>query len=132
MERRDGPRTGHDPPGPLYSITNYPKIVYLLQDLCGQGLVSRWPEKIWDDPEFGPKLEAVPYRGTACRRASKNRFFNFVFDLVVGAQSGRMGLFENVNATPPAFVAELVYSHCDRSEAATFLRRYTGLPEAGA
>lgn len=125
------PEPGMVAAGRLHSITNYPKIIYLLQDLCGQGLVSRWPQKLWDHPEIGPKLDAyLPGHGVSAQ--DKNRFFNFVFDLVVGAQSGRIGLFENVNATPPAFVAELVYNHCDRSEAASFLRRYTGLPEEAA
>ncbi|MGA8328578.1 MAG: 4-hydroxyphenylacetate 3-hydroxylase C-terminal domain-containing protein [Mycobacterium sp.] len=56
------PEPGVVAAGRLYSITEYPKIVYLLQDLCGQGLVSRWPEKIWDHPELGPRLIAIPPR----------------------------------------------------------------------
>jgi hypothetical protein len=42
--------------------------------------------------------------------------------------AGRVGLFENVNATPPAFVAELVYGHVDRTEPVGFVRNMTGLP----
>jgi 4-hydroxyphenylacetate 3-monooxygenase len=109
------PEPGLVAAGRLYSITEYPKIVYLIQDLCGQGLVSRWPEQIWDHPELGPRLEEIlPGHGITAR--DKNRFFNFVFDLTTGGQAGRIGLFENVNATPPAFVAELVYQHVDRSD----------------
>lgn len=120
------PEPGVVAAGRLYSTTEYPKIVYLLQDLCGQGLVSRWPEKIWDHPELGPRLaEMLPGHNVSAR--DKNRFFNFVFDLTTGGQAGRIGLFENVNATPPAFVAELVYAHVDRSKAAAAARAAAGI-----
>jgi 4-hydroxyphenylacetate 3-monooxygenase/chlorophenol-4-monooxygenase component 2 len=116
--------------GRLYSIVNYPRIKYLLQDLCGQALISRWPEKVWDHPEFGPKLEQY-LPGTGVTAREKNQFFNFVWDLTTGGHAGRVALFENVNATPPAYVAHLVYEHTDRSAAAKFVREYAGIsPEA--
>lgn len=122
------PEPGLVAAGRLYSIQEYPNILYRIQDLCGQGLVSRWPEKVWNHPEFGPRLEEMlPGHGVSARE--KNRFFNFVFDLTTGGMAGRIGLFENVNATPPAIVAELVYDHVDRSDAANFIRSYTGLPQ---
>ncbi len=100
--------------GRLHSITEYARIVYTLRDLCGQGLISRWPEKIWEHPEFGPKLEQfLPGHGVSAR--DKNRLFNFVWDLTSGANASRIGLFENVNATPPAFITDLVYRFIDRS-----------------
>ena len=121
------PEPGMVAAGRLYSITNYPKIVYALQDLCGQALVSRWPKAVWEHDEFGPRLEAIlPGAGVTAR--DKNRFFNFVHDLIASGNSARVGLFENVNATPPAFVAELVYDHVDRGPAAKFVREYAGIP----
>jgi 4-hydroxyphenylacetate 3-monooxygenase len=122
------PHPGLVSAGRLHSIVNYDRIIYTLKDLCGQGMVSRWPEKIWDHPEFGPKLEAyLPGHGVTAR--DKNRFFNFVWDLTSSANAARIGLFENVNATPPAFIAELVYGHVDRSETASFIREYVGIPD---
>lgn len=116
--------------GRLYSIQNYPRIVYVMQDLCGQALISRWPEKVWDHPEFGPMLEQY-LPGTGVTAREKNRFFNFVWDLLTGAHAGRVGLFENVNATPPAYVGHLLYEYTDRSEMAKFVREYAGIaPEA--
>ena len=120
------PEPGLVAAGRLHSITEYPKIMYLIQDMCGQGLVSRWPEKVWDNPEFGPRLSEM-LAGHGVTAQEKNRFFNFVFDLTTGGQAGRLGLFENVNATPPAFVAELVYSHVDRSEAVKLVREAAGI-----
>lgn len=122
------PHPGLVSAGRLHSITNYNRIIYMLQDLCGQGLISRWPEKIWDHPEFGPKLEAfLPGHGVTARE--KNRFFSFVWDLTSSENAARLGLFENVNATPPSFIAELVYQHVDRSETARFIRQYAGIPD---
>jgi aromatic ring hydroxylase len=123
------PHPGLVSAGRYHSITNYPRILYTIQDLAGQGLISRWPEKIWDHPEFGPKLEAMlPGAGVTARE--KNRFMNFVYDLTASGNAARIGLFENVNATPPSFIAELVYQHVDRSEYATFAREYAGIPLA--
>lgn len=112
--------------GRLYSIENYPRITYLLRDLCGQALIARWPEKVWDHPEFGSRMEEF-FPGTGVSARDKNTFFNFVWDLVAGAHAGRVGLFENVNATPPAFVRNLVYSKTDRTAAARRVRDYVGI-----
>jgi 4-hydroxyphenylacetate 3-monooxygenase len=112
--------------GRLYSIREYPRITYLMKDLSGQALISRWPEKVWNHPEFGPMLESF-LPGTGVTAAEKNRFFSFVWDLVSGAHANRVALFENVNATPPAYVAHLVYEHTDRSEMARFAREYAGI-----
>lgn len=112
--------------GRLYSIENYPRILHILRDLCGQALIARWPEKVWDHPEFGPRMEAF-FPGTGVTAREKNTFFNFVWDLTSGAHAGRVALFENVNATPPAFVRHLVYSKTDRSAAARRVRDYVGI-----
>lgn len=112
--------------GRLYSIENYPRITYQIQDLSGQALVARWPEKVWDHPEFGPKMDSY-FPGTGVTAREKNVFFNFVFDLLCGAHAGRVALFENINATPPAFVKSLVYSKTDRNAAARLVRDYVGI-----
>lgn len=113
--------------GRLHSINEYPRIIYTLRDLCGQGLISRWPKTIWEHPEFGPRLqEYLPGHGATARE--KNRLFNFVWDLTSGANASRVGLFENVNATPPAFVTELVYRYVDRTEMANFVREFADVP----
>ncbi|MEE6179405.1 4-hydroxyphenylacetate 3-hydroxylase N-terminal domain-containing protein [Mycobacterium sp. 050134] len=120
------PNPGLVTAGRLYSIENYPRITYQVQDLCGQALIARWPEKVWDHPEFGPRMDEY-FPGTGVTAREKNTFFNFVFDLLSGAHAGRVALFENVNATPPAFVKGLVYSKTDRSSAARLVRDYVGI-----
>lgn len=113
--------------GRLYSIQNYPRITYNIRDLCGQALISRWPEKIWEHPEFGPLLEEY-LPGTGYTAREKNQFFNFVWDLLTGGHAGRVALFENVNATPPAYISHLLYEHVDRGPMARYVKEYAGIP----
>jgi 4-hydroxyphenylacetate 3-monooxygenase/chlorophenol-4-monooxygenase component 2 len=113
--------------GRLYSIENYPRVQYLLKDLCGQGIVSRFPSAVWDHPEFAEKLEEF-LPGTGVTAREKNRFFNFVYDLTCGSHANRVGQFENVNATPRYFISELVYQHYDRADWAKFCREQAGIP----
>ena len=37
-------------PGRLLSTEAYPRVLHLLRDLSGQGIVSRWPKAVWDNP----------------------------------------------------------------------------------
>lgn len=113
--------------GRLYSIQYYPDIQYYLRDMCGQGLVSRFPSKVWDDPYYGKILsEFLP--GTGYTAREKNRWFNFVWDLTAGAHAMRVGQFENVNATPRYFISELIYKHYDRSKWIKYAREIAGVP----
>ncbi len=113
--------------GRLYSIQYYPEVQYLLRDICGQGLVSRFPSKVWDDAYFGKKLEEF-LPGTGYTAREKNRWFNFVWDLTAGAHAMRVGQFENVNATPRYFISELIYKHYDRSKWMKVAREIAGVP----
>jgi len=116
--------------GRLYSIWGYPRVQYLLRDMCGQALVSRFPKAIWDDPEIGKTLkEFLPGTGVTARE--KNRFFNFVWDLTCGGYASRTGQFENVNATPRSYISELVYQHYERDEVTKYVREFAGIsPES--
>jgi 4-hydroxyphenylacetate 3-monooxygenase len=94
--------------GRLHAIENYPQVIHTLQELCGQGLVMRFPKAAFDHPEIGPKLdELLPGYGISA--ADKNRLMNFVWDLTSSAQAGRTELFENVNATPVPLLQQRLY-----------------------
>ncbi|MCB1274233.1 MAG: hypothetical protein KDB25_07560 [Leucobacter sp.] len=109
--------------GRYYSIMEYDNVISKLRDLAGQGLVSRWSKSVWDNPEFSERLRAY-LPGHNVTADEKNLIVNFVWDLTTSLNAGRLGLFEKVNATPPAFVAEIVYQSADRSTAAEFVRNY--------
>lgn len=117
------PNPGLVSAGRYYSISEYDNVISRLKDLCGQGLISRWPHEIWEHPEFGPKLRDI-LPGHDVDAFGKNLLFNFVWDLTTSANAGRLGMFEKVNATPPAFVAEIVYQHVNRDKASKFVRDY--------
>lgn len=113
-------------PGRLLSTENYPRIMHLLRDLSGQGIVSRWPKAVWEHPTIGKKLdEWLPGVGVTARE--KNRFFNFVWDICCSGHATRVAMFEHNNATPPSVIREQVYSGWDRREACDFIRRYAGI-----
>jgi 4-hydroxyphenylacetate 3-monooxygenase len=113
-------------PGRLLSTELYPRVMHLLRDLSGQGIVSRWPEKVWENTAVGKTLEEwLPGIGVTARE--KNRFFNFVWDIACGGHATRVAMFEHNNATPPSVIREQVYRGWDRREACEFVRRYAGI-----
>jgi 4-hydroxyphenylacetate 3-monooxygenase len=107
--------------GRLHSIESYPRIMQILRDLSGQGLIGRIPRAAWDRADLGPLLdEYLPGHRIAAR--DKNRLFNFIWDMTCSSNAMRVALFENINATPaPALREELYRSH-DRSEAMAAIR----------
>jgi 4-hydroxyphenylacetate 3-monooxygenase len=112
--------------GRLHAIKYYPHIVHTLQELCGQGLVMRFPRSAFEDPELGPRLaELLPGYGISA--ADKNRLMNFVWDLTSSAQAGRTELFENVNATPAPLLQQRLYDDYDTVAVEGMAGRLAGL-----
>jgi 4-hydroxyphenylacetate 3-monooxygenase len=114
--------------GRLYAVSQYPHIIHTLQELCGQGLVMRFPKAAFDHPEIGPQLdELLP--GHAISAANKNRLMNFVWDLTSSSLAGRTELFENVNAGATPFIQERLYQEGEATgEYKTLARRLAGVP----
>lgn len=116
-------------PGRLHSIVHYPRVMQLLRDMSGQGLISRFTKAQFDHEEIGAKLEEfLPGTGVSAR--AKNRLFNFVWDLTSSGHAMRVALFENVNSTPPAAMRHHIYEAHDRSEWAAHVRRVAGIDDA--
>jgi 4-hydroxyphenylacetate 3-monooxygenase len=112
--------------GRLHAIQNYPQVIHTLQELCGQGLVMRFPKAAFDHPEIGPKLdELLPGYGISA--ADKNRLMNFVWDLTSSAQAGRTELFENVNATPVPLLQQRLYEEFNTSRVERMAGQLAGL-----
>lgn len=112
--------------GRLHSIENYPRIIHVLQELCGQGLVMRFQRAAFDNPEIGPLLdELLPGRNMTAQ--DKNRLMNFVWDLTTDSHAGRTELFENVNATPANFLRERLYAEYPREKVIGIARDLAGL-----
>jgi 4-hydroxyphenylacetate 3-monooxygenase len=109
-----------------YALDNYPEVVHILQELCGQGLVMRFSEVDFDHPELGPRLETfLAQPGISARE--KNRLMNLVWDLTTDSHAGRSTLFENVNATPSFILRQKLYAELDRSAFIDRISRAIGL-----
>jgi 4-hydroxyphenylacetate 3-monooxygenase len=112
--------------GRLYSIANYPRIIHTLQEICGQGLVMRFPKSMFDNPETGQYLdELLPGHEISAR--DKVRLMNFAWDLTSDSLAGRTELFENVNATPAPFLRERLFAEVRRDDFVALARDLAGL-----
>jgi 4-hydroxyphenylacetate 3-monooxygenase len=112
--------------GRLHAIKELPHIIHVMQELCGQGLVMRFPKSAFDDPDLGPRLaELLP--GYGITAADKNRLMNFVWDLTSSAQAGRTALFENVNASPVPMMQQRLYEEYNMTKAKSMASELAGL-----
>jgi 4-hydroxyphenylacetate 3-monooxygenase len=112
--------------GRLYSITEYPRIIHILQELCGQGLVMRFGKAAFDNPEIGHYLnDLLPGKGVSA--AAKEQLMNFVWDMTTGALAGRVALFENVNASPAPRLRERLYNEVKREAYIGQVKKLAGL-----
>lgn len=107
-------------PGRLYAIEMYPRIIQTLRELCGQGLISRFTSKQFSDEKIGEYLKNF-LPGTGVSAEEKNQLFNFVWEATCSEQAMRIGLFENLNATPPGALRNHIYNS-DRSSWANPVR----------
>lgn len=112
--------------GRLYSIEHYPRVIHILQELCGQGLVMRFTRADFESDEVGHYLdEMLP--GHEITAKDKNRLMNFVWDLTTGDHAGRTTLFENVNAQPAPLLRERLYWEYPRERLVSLARELAGI-----
>jgi 4-hydroxyphenylacetate 3-monooxygenase len=97
-----------------FGLDEYPNIVHIVQELCGQGLVMRFSEKDFDHPELKEKLAFYLDQRNILAK-DKNLLMNFVYDYTTSSHAGRAALFENVNALPAFILRQKVYNEFDRS-----------------
>ncbi len=112
--------------GRLYSIENYPKIIHILQEMCGQGLVMRFGKNAFDNPDVGHFLhELLPGHGVTAM--VKEQLMNFIWDMTSGALAGRVALFENVNATPAPALRARLYNEVKRDTYVAQVKKIAGI-----
>ncbi|HEV8534593.1 MAG TPA: 4-hydroxyphenylacetate 3-hydroxylase N-terminal domain-containing protein [Candidatus Limnocylindria bacterium] len=117
--------------GRLHSLEHYPRVIQIIRDISGQGLVSRFPEATWRVPYVAEKLEEFT-AGHGISAKDKNRIFNLAWDLVCGSHASRVALFEHLNAAPPAWIREEIYRSYDRAEALRYVRERAGISAEAA
>jgi 4-hydroxyphenylacetate 3-monooxygenase len=112
--------------GRLYGVEQYPQMVHVLQELCGQGLVMRFPKAAFDNPDLGPRLmELLP--GYDITAMDKNRLMNFIWDLTSSSHAGRTELFENLNGGTGASLRERLYREWDSDRSVAMARDLAGI-----
>jgi 4-hydroxyphenylacetate 3-monooxygenase len=113
--------------GRLFSIENYPRIIHILQEMCGQGLVMRFGQKAFDNPEIAHHLAALlPGRGVS--GAVKEQLMNFIWDLTSSSLAGRVALFENVNSSPAPLLRARLFNEYPRGPMVNLVRDLAGMP----
>jgi 4-hydroxyphenylacetate 3-monooxygenase len=90
-------------------VNELPRVMQLIRDLSGQGMISRMTKAQWEREDVGPLLdEYLPGTGVSAR--DKNSLFNFIWDLVSSSHAMRVALFENVNSLPPSGMRSRIYN----------------------
>lgn len=114
-----------------YALDNLPRILHILQDICGQGMVLRWSEADLELPAaFGKKLSwFLDTRNMSAR--DKNLVMNLVWDVTGSEHATRSKLFEESNALNVPFLKERLYGEYDRSVFLQECRSFLGLGAAG-
>ncbi|MBS7543102.1 4-hydroxyphenylacetate 3-hydroxylase N-terminal domain-containing protein [Ancylobacter oerskovii] len=113
--------------GRLYSIEEYPRIIHILQELCGQGLVMRFGKAAFDNPEIGHHLQdLLPGKGVSAE--VKELLMNFIWDMTSSSLAGRVALFENVNASPAPRLRERLYNEVKRDAFIAQVKTLAGMP----
>jgi 4-hydroxyphenylacetate 3-monooxygenase len=111
-----------------YALEEYPRIVHMVQELCGQGLVMRFSANDFADPQLAPLLtQYLDTDSTSAR--DKNLLMNAAWDLTTSAAAGRTALFENVNGLPAAFLRLKLFGVYDRAGHAARLSSLVGLDD---
>ncbi len=121
------PETSMISAGRAYALDNYPEVVHIIRDICGQGLIFRFDDKDLESPAaFGKNLDwFLETRSVSAK--DKNMVMNLVWDAVASSHAMRVELFEESNALNVPFLLERVYNEYDRSAAIAHCRSVIGL-----
>lgn len=113
-----------------YGLDHYPRMNQLLQQMCGQGLVTRLTEADLAVPQIRADYERYHQTGKLSAE-DKNLVMNLVFDVTSSAYAGRSEIFDNVNGLPAGLLRSLLYYISDRSGHVERVRSLIGLGEQG-
>jgi 4-hydroxyphenylacetate 3-monooxygenase len=115
--------------GRSYALDNLPRVLHILQDICGQGMILRWSEKDLETPAaFGKNLSwFLDTREMSAR--DKNLVMNLVWDVAASEHATRSKLFEESNALNVPFLKERLYGEYDRTEFLQDCRHFIGLAD---
>jgi 4-hydroxyphenylacetate 3-monooxygenase len=110
-----------------YALENYPRVIQVLQELCGQGTVMRFLPGDLGSPEIGPHLSR--YLDAAQVSAKeKNQLMELVWDTVMSPMATRLQAYENLQGFGPSQRMTL-FAGVDRTGAVARIRGMLGLKQ---
>lgn len=112
--------------GRLYSIQHYPRIIHILQEMCGQGLVMRFGKAAFDNPDIGHYLRDLLV-GHGASAMEKEQLMNFIWDMTTSSLAGRVALFENVNSSPAPRLRARLFEEVKRDAFVAQVKKLAGL-----
>jgi aromatic ring hydroxylase len=81
----------------LHAVRRYPRMLEIIRELAGQGILMAPSEATLDDPTLGPALRSY-FNAFDIPSDHRVRLFHLAWDLACDAYSGRQTLFELFNA----------------------------------
>jgi 4-hydroxyphenylacetate 3-monooxygenase len=115
--------------GRSYALTHYPKIMHILRDICGQGLIFRFSDDDLASPAAYGKDLGWFLDTKKMSSKEKNLVMNLVWDVTSSAHASRVDIFEQSNALNVPFLKERLYGDYERDEFVNICRRWIGLPD---
>lgn len=113
--------------GRVFAMEKLPRILHLLRELCGQGLILRFPEKDLDsNAAFGQKFAwFLDTQRVGARE--KNLLMNLVWDVAASEHAMRSLVFEEQHALSEPLLRDRLVLDFDYREGAGLVRRTVGL-----
>jgi 4-hydroxyphenylacetate 3-monooxygenase len=81
----------------LYAVHRYPRMLEIIRELAGQGILMAPTQAVLEDPTIGPTLRRY-FSAYDVDSDDRVRLFHLAWDLACDAYSGRQTLFELFNA----------------------------------
>ncbi|AZD69374.1 4-hydroxyphenylacetate 3-monooxygenase [Pseudomonas chlororaphis] len=113
--------------GRVFAMEKLPRVLHLLRELCGQGLILRFNEKdLATDAAFGQKFSwFLDTQSVGARE--KNLLMNLVWDVAASEHSTRALVFEEQHALSEPLLRDNLVLDYDYRESTSLIRRMVGL-----
>jgi aromatic ring hydroxylase len=113
----------------VYAVKNYPRMLEIIRELAGQGIIMAPRSVDLDEEEIGPMVRSY-YRVGDVPADDRIRLFRLAWDLAADSFAGRQMLFELFNAGGLAMGKLGIANGFDPEEATALTKRLAGIEGA--
>jgi aromatic ring hydroxylase len=110
----------------VYAVKNYPRMLEIVRELAGQGIIMAPRSVDLDQEEIGPLVRSY-YRVAGVPADDRIRLFRLAWDLACDSFAGRQLLFELFNAGGLAMGKLAIANGFDETDATELTRRLAGI-----